>query len=392
MAGVLDTPAKNTRGNKTKRAIIQEGQTNLNCTSQIKEGFNDLTPSTSPGLDSQGRARHTSRNLIKSGSVNAIKKKLEPFAYLHDDSDCATSKENQSANLNAKLFDSPINKILFSNHEQGVNTNDCTFDNTLKLDQLCTGDKGIKGATVIGQSDSQELNVRDTVTHHEEAVMDSETKKVTNEDLASILTGMKDQITTVQNTMTNLETRMKTVETSLNTTMMDLSQIKKDLGDKADKEDLKSKVDVEMFEELQSRVSKEHTLMQSLVDIVKYQELRMKELQQEVTETRSAVHRCTLTINGLPRVEGEDCIHTVTTFFQRMLNIEENIPITKAYRVGGKHSQSIQIALENPVHKGLIFKNAPKLKGKKNVDKKSFSIYEPLPGEKNEQQKRKQRN
>ena len=97
--------------------------------------------------------------------------------------------------------------------------------------------------------------------------------------------------------------------------------------------------------------------------------------------------RPNLIIRGLEEVVEENCVDVVKQFIKNKLEIESEVPIRTAYRLGKAKGKTrlMMTVLTNSVDKGKIFANVKKLQDKQNSMQKNYQSNEDLPAEAAEQ-------
>ena len=112
------------------------------------------------------------------------------------------------------------------------------------------------------------------------------------------------------------------------------------------------------------------------------QDQELRECKREIENLKFRLDRNLLRITGLEEQEGEDCKAAVKAFFTQKLEIQQEIAISDAFRVGKGQNRSILVYLQDPKVKGLIFKNTVKLKDLKNNEDRPYGVSDQLSAKK----------
>ena len=126
-----------------------------------------------------------------------------------------------------------------------------------------------------------------------------------------------------------------------------------------------------------------------LSGIVIRQENKINNLTKEVDWLKRELRKLNLSISGILGSSEEtksDRKEKVQSFFKDTMEIEEEIAVTQAVRVG-KTGETILVKLENLEDKSLIFSNASNLKGKKNAKRRLFFVNDYISETEREQRK-----
>ena len=128
-----------------------------------------------------------------------------------------------------------------------------------------------------------------------------------------------------------------------------------------------------------------------LTQVIDYQNQRICELENKLERQDAERVKPNLFISGIQESHDKNCIEVVQSFFKNQMEITETVQIVKAFRVGQAKNKPIKVILRQAGDKGIIFKNAPKLKDKQNYNGFQFQINEQLPSQKNEEKKKRRR-
>ena len=118
------------------------------------------------------------------------------------------------------------------------------------------------------------------------------------------------------------------------------------------------------------------------------QDQELKECKKEIENLKFRMDRNLLRITGLEEKEGENCKEAVKTFFTQKLDIQQEIAMIDAYRVGKGQNRAILVYLQDPKIKGLIFKNTSKLKDLKNNEDRPYGVSDQLSARKRAERQR----
>ena len=136
-----------------------------------------------------------------------------------------------------------------------------------------------------------------------------------------------------------------------------------------------------------STVQKENVVMKDqvdhLMDAFVYQQQILDELNGKVETLQKSSMNKNLIIKGLIATktgsERENCVKTVRDFFQKVMEISEEISIKRAFRIGRGKVRTMLVILKSPADKAKIFDNVGNLKEKTNTNGKSYKIENQLP-------------
>ena len=118
-----------------------------------------------------------------------------------------------------------------------------------------------------------------------------------------------------------------------------------------------------------------------LTNIVINQEEKIRSLENRSTAAYQREKRANMIIHGIIEAKNETRAQlnlSITQFFQSIMEIEDEIEIADAYRIGDGRVRSIMIKLAHPSDKSLIYSNASNLQGKENARKKLYFIQEDM--------------
>ena len=116
-----------------------------------------------------------------------------------------------------------------------------------------------------------------------------------------------------------------------------------------------------------------------LMNIVIRQDERIKTLEGKQTAAFEREIRPNLRISGIVEKKEEtrqQLFEEVTSFFKNTMQIEEEIGLADAYRVGAGNTRSVVVKLQHPDDKSIIFANASNLKEKTNSKKKAYYVQQ----------------
>ena len=130
---------------------------------------------------------------------------------------------------------------------------------------------------------------------------------------------------------------------------------------------------------LETEVTNLKTQVLNLTNVVVRQDSLLTELQSKDKFNDKCTMRANLIIKGIVESEKENCFDKVKSFFKNTLQIEKEIAIQIAHRIGKGTRRPVRVVLKSANDKGLIYKNANKLKGLKNSENRSYTIRDQLP-------------
>lgn len=126
-----------------------------------------------------------------------------------------------------------------------------------------------------------------------------------------------------------------------------------------------------------------------LTNVVIRQDQQIAMLTSKINEAQQREMYPNLVISGIVERPNENPIKAYNSFVLNQLEIQELIPIHRAYRIGTGRARPMIVELRDPItHKAKIYKNAGKLKDKTNEHGNRFFISDHLPEEYNEQRRR----
>ena len=114
-------------------------------------------------------------------------------------------------------------------------------------------------------------------------------------------------------------------------------------------------------------------------DAIIYQAQVIRELTDKVGHLEKDWLRPDLIIHGIVEEKGEKCQSVVSHFFKNTMEIDAEIKIKTAHRIGKSKNRPMKVILKNSTDKAKIFANAGNLQEKKNIYKKSFKVEDQLP-------------
>ena len=142
------------------------------------------------------------------------------------------------------------------------------------------------------------------------------------------------------------------------------------------------------FEEEKIKTSSDSLKIKLLSATVIKQEQMIKDLNRRVDFLTKELKKPNLFIDGIledkKEETSEERVAKVSEFFKQKMEIEEEVKIKQAFRVGMKNPRTFKVVLENPEDKQQIFSNVSNLKGKQNARKKLFFVNDDLMDEEKE--------
>lgn len=126
-----------------------------------------------------------------------------------------------------------------------------------------------------------------------------------------------------------------------------------------------------------------------LTNIVIRQDQQIASLTRKVNEAQQREMYPNLVITGIVEEPNEKPMQVYNQFVHEQLEIQELIPVHRAYRIGTGPNRPLIVELRDPTtYKPKIYKNASKLKGKRNSKGGMYFISDHLPEEYNEFRRR----
>lgn len=126
-----------------------------------------------------------------------------------------------------------------------------------------------------------------------------------------------------------------------------------------------------------------------LTNIVIRQDQQIAALSRKMNDMQQREMYSNLVISGITEKPGENPMKVYNQFITEQLEIQELIPVNRAYRIGTGSNRPLIVELRDPVnYKPKIYQNAGKLKGKTNSNGGKYFISDHLPEEYNENRRR----
>lgn len=126
-----------------------------------------------------------------------------------------------------------------------------------------------------------------------------------------------------------------------------------------------------------------------LTNIVIRQDHQINTLTKKINDAQQREMYPNLVISGIAEKTNENPLQVYNTFIQNQLEIQELIPAHRAYRIGSGVARPLIVELRDPSNaKPKIYKNAGKLKNKRNETGGRFFISDHLPENYNEDRRR----
>ena len=144
------------------------------------------------------------------------------------------------------------------------------------------------------------------------------------------------------------------------------------------------------FDSFSSRLNSTKELLSQTVtklnlvgNMLMRQEEKIESIQSDIKDSRRQKMRPNLIVKGVIESMDESrqqCADNAKSFFKEQMEITQDIPIKKAYRLGpsSKTDRPILVRLDQAQDKSLIYESVSKLKGKANVKKKLYFIEDDL--------------
>ena len=119
------------------------------------------------------------------------------------------------------------------------------------------------------------------------------------------------------------------------------------------------------------------------------QQQMIEESKDDIEEMKGKMNRDQLRIRGIVENKDEDCVTKVGEFFKNILEIEKNIEIVDAFRVGQGKNRPILVFLKNSRDKKWVFGNVKKLADVTNELNNPYNISDQLTAKKNAERNRR---
>ena len=131
--------------------------------------------------------------------------------------------------------------------------------------------------------------------------------------------------------------------------------------------------------ELNDEQDRQDMKIKLLTNIVIHQEEKIEQLEKKITAAYEREIRANLITNGLDEDKEESyekLSESLKSFFKDNLELEQEIMVNDAIRMGRGATRAVLVKLKRPNDKVLIFENASKLKGKENSKGKKYYIQD----------------
>ena len=136
------------------------------------------------------------------------------------------------------------------------------------------------------------------------------------------------------------------------------------------------------------KTCKDH--IQFLSETNKFQDLRIRELQHEITNLQTRSMKYNIIVYGIMRSKkDEDCTALFHKFCQKLLRIQQTINVVVAHRLGQTVYSPMVVRLANGEDKRLIFEHVSNLKGRKKSSGSFYRVSDQVPGIRKEKDRRR---
>lgn len=158
----------------------------------------------------------------------------------------------------------------------------------------------------------------------------------------------------------------------------------------ANVQDIQEKTDKneEAIDELRCELKETRFQLKVATNLLAKQDEQIGFLSKKITQIQQREMEGNVVISGIPETQRERPMALFNDFVLNQLEIQELIPVHKAFRLGTGDSRPLLVQLRDPDQKRKLFAHATKLKGKKNSKGGFFFISEHLPEELNESRRR----
>lgn len=142
------------------------------------------------------------------------------------------------------------------------------------------------------------------------------------------------------------------------------------------------------IQELNTELNETKFQLKLITNIVAKQDQQIGFLSNKITEMQQREMTSNVVITGIPENKRERPIQVFNEFVSKQLELQELIPVHRAFRVGSGSNRPLIAELRDADHKRKLFANATRLKGKKNPNGGYFFLSEHLPDKLNEDRRR----
>lgn len=129
--------------------------------------------------------------------------------------------------------------------------------------------------------------------------------------------------------------------------------------------------------------------MKLIANVVVRQDQQISNLTRRLNDAQQREMYPNVVISGIPEKPNENTIQEYNKFIQDQLEIQELIPVHRAFRIGTGKARPIIAELRDPTtQKGKIYNKVGILKDKRNSEGGRYFVSDHLPEEYNEQRRR----
>lgn len=151
----------------------------------------------------------------------------------------------------------------------------------------------------------------------------------------------------------------------------------------------RSKNNASEINDLKKELNECNFQLKLVANVVIRQDEQINTLHRKLAEAQQREMSANLVITGIPEKQNENPIQEYNKFIQDQLEIQELIPIHRAYRIGAGANRPLVVELRDPLtQKGKIYKSVKKLRQKRNPQGNRYFVADHLPEEMNENRRR----
>lgn len=151
----------------------------------------------------------------------------------------------------------------------------------------------------------------------------------------------------------------------------------------------KSRKNAEGISSLEDELNEYKFQLKLVRNVVIRQDQQIASLNRKICEIQHREMHPNLIISGILESPKENTIQKYNQFIKEELEIQELIPVHRAYRIGSGTARPMLVELRDPsLQKGKIYSQVYKLKGKTNAKGGRYFVSDHLPEELNENRRR----
>lgn len=320
------------------------------------------------------------------------------------------SKTNNTSQIEVGLSKLQSTSNMLEKNESGDIALKALNDNDNSLhERHDKGDKSLKSKKKSREiNDLEESRIIPTRLRSESGRVYSSGLVVDSNNITTILEKIPEEITDFSNMPVRKQQPCSENECCKNTAKIvnmiaELQQSVQEIKTSADQQVLTSAGNAGSIRKLEDAVQENMTEIKALdnemtdykfqlrllTNIVIRQDQQIAMLTRKINDAQQREMYPNLVITGILEQPNEKPIQVYNRFVQEQLEIQELIPLHRAYRIGSGLNRPLIVELRDPVtYKPKIDKNAGKLKSKSNAKGGRYFIADHLPEEYNENRRR----